>query len=100
MIFSVAINGSLAFTLRSIIFPLTTSPEVTLMYILSIESTARNASATEMRLFAESSSVRSNHCVAEVNAGLSESQMTYLASAQIRSERMGFLLYGIADEPI
>ena len=44
--------------------------------MLRIASTARNASGTEMRLFAESSSVRSNHWVAEVNAGFRLSQMT------------------------
>ena len=53
-----------------------------------------------MRLFAESSSVRSNHCVDAVIAGLIESETTYLASAQMRSLLIGLRLYGIADEPI
>ncbi len=70
------------------------------MYMLSIASVAKNASATEMRLFALSSNVRSNHCVAAVNVGFSTSVIIYLASADIRSLRIGLRLYGMADEPI
>lgn len=61
---------------------------------------ARNASATDILLLALSSSVLSNHWVAEVKAGLSVSIMTYLAKEVIRSERIGLRLYGIAEEPI
>ena len=70
------------------------------MKIFSIESTPRKPSAIEIRLFAESSSVRSNHCVDDVISGLMVSEMTYLARAQIRSQRIGLRLYGIADDPI
>ena len=52
------------------------------------------------RLFAESSSVLSNHCVAAVIYGLRTSIMTYLERDAILSLLMGFLLYAIADEPI
>ena len=52
------------------------------------------------RLFAESSSVLSNHWVAEVIAGFSASTITYLDRDAIRSLLIGFLLYAIAEEPI
>ena len=39
-------------------------------------STARNASGTDTRLLAESSSVRSNHWVAAVKAGFMASAIT------------------------
>ena len=73
---------------------------VILIYRLRIPSSAKKASGTEILLFAESSSVLSNHCVAAVIAGLSESTITYLARDVIRSDLIGFLLYGIAEEPI
>ena len=57
-----------------------------------IASVARKASGTAMRLLAESSSVRSSHCVAAVIAVSSESAMTWRASEQIRSARIGFRL--------
>ena len=62
-------------------------------------SVARNASGILMRRFAESSSVRSSHCVPEVKAGFSASEMTYLASDVILSLRMGLRLYAIAEDP-
>ena len=55
-------------------------------------STARKASETAMRLLAESSRVRSNHCREEVMAGFMASAMTYRARAQMRSLRMGLRL--------
>ncbi len=63
-------------------------------------SRARNASGTETRRLAESSSVRSSHCVAAVKAGSMDSVITCRARAQMRSALMGLRLYGIADEPI
>ena len=60
--------------------------------MLSIASIARNASEVDIRLFAESSRVRSNHCVPAVKAGLRESVITYLAKAEIRSHLMGLRL--------
>ena len=79
---------------------LTTSPSTTLMTRERIASTARKPSATLIRLLAESSSVRSNHWVEAVIAGLRESAMTYRARAAIRSLRIGLRLYAIAEEPI
>ena len=52
-----------------------------------------------MRLLAESSSVRSSHCVAAVMAVSSDSAMTCRASEQTRSARIGLRLYGIDEEP-
>ena len=52
------------------------------------------------RLFAESSRVLSNHCVADVMAGFNASIMTYLAREAILSLLIGFLLYAIAEDPI
>ena len=54
----------------------------------------------ERRLLAESSSVLSNHWVAEVIAGFRASIITYLEREAIRSLLIGFLLYAIAEEPI
>ena len=48
---------------------------------------------------AESSRVRSNHWLAWVCAALSVREMTYLANEQMRSQRIGFLLYAIALDP-
>ncbi len=67
---------------------------------MSIESIPRNPSATDILLFAESSRVLSNHCVAAVNEGFKTSIITYLESEVILSHLIGFLLYAIADEPI
>ena len=52
-----------------------------------------------MRLLAESSSVRSSHCVAAVIAVSRERAITCRASEQTRSARMGLRLYGMAEEP-
>ena len=60
--------------------------------MFKMASTARKASATEIRLLAESSSVRSNHWVPAVRPGFKLSQITYRARAQMRSERMGLRL--------
>ena len=54
----------------------TTRPSTTFKYRSSIPSTARNASGTDILLFAESSSVLSNHCVDAVIAGLIASAIT------------------------
>ena len=93
-------NGSSFITRCLITSGYTISPSVTFIIILSIASTPRNASATEILLFAESSRVLSNHCVPAVNAGLRLSIITYLARDVILSHLIGFLLYAIADEPI
>ena len=65
-----------------------------------IPSIAKKPSGMESLLFAESSRVLSNHCVADVMAGFNASIITYLDREAILSERIGFLLYAIADEPI
>ena len=92
MMFSVAINGSSAITLLRTILGYTTIPLVTFIMIFKIASAARNASATEILLFAESSRVLSNHCVPAVNAGFSTSTIRYLESEVILSLLIGFLL--------
>ena len=51
-------------------------PSTMLIYKERIPSTARNASGVEMRRLAESSSVRSNHCVLAVMAGFCASTIT------------------------
>ena len=63
-------------------------------------SVAKNPSAIESLLLAESSSVRSNHWVAEVIAGLRASIITYLEREAILSLLMGLRLYAIAEDPI
>ena len=65
-----------------------------------IASVAKNASGIEILRLAESSSVLSSHCVEEISAGFFASFMTYLAKETILSQRMGFLLYAIAEDPI
>ena len=69
-------KGSSSMTWRSMTFGWTTRPEQTFSYRLKIASTARKASGTQMRLFAESSSVRSNHWSEAVMAGFTASAMT------------------------
>ena len=76
----------------SITFGYTTSPSTTFRQRSRIPSIARNPSGTLSLLFAESSSVLSNHCVADVIAGLSASIITYLERDAIRSLLIGFLL--------
>ena len=63
-------------------------------------STERNASGIESLRLAESSSERSSHWVACVSCGSCASAIVCRAMAQIRSDRIGFLLYGMADDPI
>ena len=70
MMFSVAMNGSSAMRCASITFGYTTSPSEILIYSCRMLSAARNASDTEILLFAESSSVLSNHWTEDVTAGL------------------------------
>ena len=98
--FSVAMNGISAIKCFSITFGYTTSPSTTLRQRSRIPSIARKPSGIERRLFAESSSVLSNHCVAEVIAGFITSARTYLERDAILSLLIGFLLYAMADEPI
>ena len=85
-------KGSSSIRRLRIIGGCTTSPEATLCRISRIASAQRNASGTAMRLLAESSSVRSNHCVAAVKAGSIVSAMTWRESAVIRSARIGLRL--------
>ena len=70
------------------------------MHRSSTASAARKASGTLRRLFAESSSVRSNHCAPEVMAVFCMSAIIYLEREAIRSLLMGLRLYAMADEPI
>ena len=100
MIFSVAINGSSLISRFSITFGYTTNPSTTLRHKSKIPSTARKPSGIESLLFAESSNVLSNHCVADVIAGFNASTITKRAKEAILSLRIGFLLYAIAEEPI
>src|SRR5690606_21230823 len=95
-----AMNGSSSTRCRRMTCLRTTSPAETLCQSRSVASVARYASGIAIRRFAESSSVRSSHCVAAVNAGSIVRTMTCRASAFIRSVRIGFRLYAIADEPI
>ena len=62
------------------------------MYRFKTPSNAKNPSATDNLLFAESSNVLSNHCVPAVIAGFKASTITYLAKALILSLLIGFLL--------
>ncbi len=65
-----------------------------------IASVARNASGSESLRLAESSSVRSIHCELAVSGAFCAVVITNRASEQMRSERMGFCLYAMAEEPI
>ena len=76
MIFSVAMKGSSRRRSRSMTAVLTTRPSTTLTTSDRMASTAKKPSATLMRLLALSSSVRSNHWVEAVMAGLSASATT------------------------
>ena len=69
MMFSLAMNGSSAMMRLRMTLGYTTMPSHTFKRMFRMASVARNASATAMRLLAESSSVRSNHWVPAVNAG-------------------------------
>ena len=53
---------------------------------------AKKPSATEIRLLAESSKVRSNHWVPAVKAGFKQLMITYRDREVIRSLRMGLRL--------
>mmetsp|Transcript_19802 Transcript_19802/g.34094 ORF Transcript_19802/g.34094 Transcript_19802/m.34094 type:complete len:254 (-) Transcript_19802:762-1523(-) len=99
-IVSVAMKGSSASRCRWTILGCTTMPEETLRTSWRMASAARNASGIDSRLFAESSSVRSSHCTLAVSAGLMRSDWTKREREQMRSQRIGFRLYAIADEPI
>ena len=93
-------NGSSSARCFSITRGYGVPPEITLICSDRMPSIAKNASGIEIRRLAESSSVRSNHCVAAVIAGFSVSTITYRASDAMRSERIGLRLYAIADDPI
>ena len=75
-IFSVAMKGSSAMTCARMTCGQTWRPSVTLATMLRITSTAKKASGRMMRRMLESSSVRSNHCVACVCAAVAGSAMT------------------------
>ena len=92
MTFSVARKGISASSRRRATSGCTTSPPKTFSASTRIASVVRNASGTAMRLLAESSSVRSSHCVAAVIAVSIERAMTWRASAHMRSARMGLRL--------
>ena len=76
MMFSLAMKGSSAIMRLRMTFGYTTRPSHTLSMMFRMASTAKKPSATATRLLAESSSVRSNHCVPAVNAGFSTSIIT------------------------
>ena len=65
-----------------------------------IASVARNDSGSVSRRFALSSSVRSKNWTPCVWFALGSSEPTNLASDAMRSERIGFRLYAMAEEPI
>ena len=73
--FSVAMNGRYSETNRATIFSFTCNPFVTFCISRRMPSQARNASGSEMRRFAESSSVRSSHCVDAVMGAFIASAM-------------------------
>src|SRR5699024_8625030 len=91
--FSVAINGRYSFTALSITFLFTTSPVVTFLISRNTASAARKASGRAILLFAESSSVLSNHWVDAVIGAFIAFDITYRASEQMRSQRIGLRLY-------
>ena len=69
-----------------------TFPVQTFSAMMRIASTARKASGIARRLLAESSSVRSNHCVAAVKAVALTCAIAKRASEPMRSLRMGLRL--------
>ena len=85
-------KGRYSFTKRATIFSFTCSPFVTFCISRRMPSQAKNASGSEMRRLAESSSVRSSHCVEAVIGAFIASAIIYRESEQMRSQRMGFLL--------
>src|SRR5213593_4133376 len=96
---SVARNGSWTATCRAMTASRTSSPAATLVASTKIASLARNASGMTRRRFALSSSVRSSHWAAAVCQAFPSSSITKRAKLVIRSARMGFRLYAIAEEP-
>ena len=58
----------------------------------SAPSIAKNACGIAKRLFAESSNVRSNHCVEATMAGDDVKDITNFANDEILSERIGLRL--------
>src|SRR3989442_7358314 len=96
---SVASRGSCAATWRAITGSRTSSPAGTLVASTRNASLARNASGSTRRRFALSSSVRSSHWAAAVCQAFPSSSITKRARLVIRSARMGFRLYAMAEEP-
>ena len=90
--FSVAINGNSLSTWEAITLSYTTIFSAIFMYKFNTPSNAKNPSATDNLLLAESSKVLSNHWVPAVIAGFNESTITNLAKALILSLLIGFLL--------
>ena len=70
----------------------TWSPSTTLWTTRRMASAQRKASGSAMRRLAESSRVRSSHCVAAVWAGLAARLMSQRESAVTRSDRIGLAL--------
>src|SRR5438105_3744822 len=96
---SVARKGSWAATCRAITASRTSRPAATLVASTRMASLARNASGSTRRRLALSSSVRSSHCSDAVCQAFPSSSITKRARPVIRSARIGFRLYAIADEP-
>ncbi len=92
-------KGSCAATWRAITGSRTSSPAATLVASTRIASLARNASGMTSLRLALSSNVRSSHCSAAVCQAFPSSSMTKRARPVIRSARIGFRLYAIADDP-
>ena len=92
MMFSVAMKGSSFITRARMTFSYTIRPSHTFIMMFRIASTPRKASATDSRLLAESSSVRSKNWVPAVRALFTGSTITKRARALMRSQRMGLRL--------
>ena len=93
-------KGRTSCTLRAMTFSLTCRPALTFCTSRRMASAQRNASGSDSRRLAESSSVRSSHCAEAVRGALTERVMRYRLSEQMRSHRMGLRLYAMAEEPI
>ena len=94
-----AMNGSSRRTRAAVAASLTRSPWAMFAARSSTASTVRKQSVSTRRRFAESSRLRSSHCVPAFSAPCSESLMTRRDSEHMRSARTGLRLYAIADEP-
>ncbi len=87
--------------LRNVLYTLLESLRIFSILVAPVmPSTARKVSAITTRLFAESSSVLSSHCSDAVIGPLVARLSTSRERPVTRSQRIGFLLYAIAEDPI